>query len=218
MHSTLSHGKVFSKFTPLTIGFLELSSLITGDLGDIVISLISIVILFLATDSFIGSILGIGIILQMLIITLLRRKISKEFKPIDIQRRDASTEASTVLVTQKSFIRTVFATESMLNKYRKAFSEVIVSIRTSQMTYKALGSLIEITNTLTTVIVISLLFMSDKESLTILALVASLGRNDYMIGQTGKVIGNITTEWIDLTDSWEFMKENSKTTYPVLDS
>lgn len=215
-HTTLSHGKVFSKFTPLTIGLYDIINQITNEFGDLVITLITVSATFIFFDRMIGGVLVFLFVIQIVILGLIRNILAKAFKAESISRRDESHETSNTLVTQKEFIRTAFASHALFERFKIAFARIIVTIRTSNMTIRTLGSFVETLNILTVVIILALLFARDFEAITILALSAVLSRSIFAMSATGRFITSFTERWIDMNDAWEFIQRKSKNSFPVL--
>jgi hypothetical protein len=216
-HKTLSVGKTVSKMQAFGRGFSVVVSMITYNFMETIISVVSIVIVFFSFDRLLGMALFVSFALQLFFFSKIRYTLSKEFKPFDIFKRDESNKASLVLITQKEYVRTTFATDIMYANFLDKAKSMFIHIRTTHMTYEGYSTLVSIVQLLSMILVVYFLILKNYDPIIVLALATSFNRSTSVINSFGRILSIFTENWIDITDSWEFIQQNSKQTFPVLE-
>ena len=216
-HTTLSRGLVISKLNVFGRGFFSLIQEITGTMAVTIASILTVLVIFLSYDVRISLFLLIAFITQIVTFSFMRGYTVKQFKPTDIHRRDKNKKAEIVLITQKNYIRTIFATDEAFSNFKKSLQSVYVGIRTQGMTYTVQSSVVALTQLIIVGVVVSVLINQNVGAIEILALSSSLQRASQSVSSFARTVSKLNDLWLDVIDSWVFVQKNTNKSYPVID-
>jgi ABC-type multidrug transport system fused ATPase/permease subunit len=220
LHSTKSSGQIITK---INRGSNSLSNLVSNLIIDILPALIKQIVIatgFFALGFESGIIIVTLVLIQILAVFILRSKVVTPVAKWYLPFNEKLSEVAVEILTQHSFIRSVFASEEENKKnFDKSYDSITAD--TTRIILNRFYNAIVKTIWLISFIVILILVIPGLFDGSINLLLGSSLIYLYISTQSevtliGRILGQVSELIVDIDDLFDFIKNFGKQSYPAL--
>jgi hypothetical protein len=221
-HSTRSSGKIISKTHQGSDSYESLLDVVTFELLGFVIQTAAVIVTMLQYDIKIGLAVTISFALIGALSVSINLWNTSVFKEKRISLEDKVTAVSVENLQQSGYIRSTFATEHQLTKFKGHINN-LTSVEGTAWHADGTGHvLVNILYCLTQILLCYLIFNSIQSgqlsSLVGIGLITIYHQSFSNIRNLGNMTKRLTRSYTRIVDLYDYIRKFGKQTYPVLEN
>ena len=220
-HTMKSTGKLFAKVERCARAYEDFIDVVLWDIMPIIVSLTSVVTVFLIKDFTLGITACILLLLTAILNIFLNLFTIEAFEKKIIDADDDLKSLSVESLTQVQLIRSSFATNEIDNLTRQRASNLMYKGGTSWIAFASSVTISRLAY-LGTIFVLGYIVFSliDKGTITLLSGIAILVtylNGTYEVIEIGRRLRKLLKATLRISDMYSFIQTFGKQTYPVLE-